>query len=309
MECVNTRNSRRKGTVKIAGILLSVSFVISSTWFFKENDLHKPKYKNQLYQMSAMQNIFSVNSNVHKLEDEKVLLRVSTGKNGIKERKCSECGMNFYSTYECPHKETHIAVTKESTVTEIGEESIICSECGTVLEKRIVPRKQSTKGNANQTTSDTASKEGNISDGKQNKTEDAALENNMISVPQIGLKSVFTQGPFTQNAVDANDILLAYAFGLGENDPFILGHNTHSLKNLRNIQVGTNIYLNLNGILETYQVVVSELGQATEDQSDIRGINSGETIYRNLGVKTLHMYTCDHSVSNGRWIVLAKKIS
>jgi len=57
----------------------------------------------------------------------------------------------------------------------------------------------------------------------------------MISVPQIGLKSVFTQGPFTQNAVDANDILLAYAyaFGLGENDPFILGHNTYSLKNLR----------------------------------------------------------------------------
>lgn len=222
------RNSRRKGTVKFAGILLSVSFVISSTWLFKENDLHKQKYKNQLYQMSAMQNIFSVNSNVHKLEDEKVLLQVSTGKNGIKERKCSECG-----------------------------------------------------------------------------------ENNMISVPQIGLKSVFTQGPFTQNAVDANDILFAYAyaFGLGENDPFILGHNTHSLKNLRNIQVGTNIYLNLNGILETYQVVVSELGQATEDQSDIRGINSGETIYRNLGVKTLHMYTCDHSVSNGRWIVLAKKIS
>lgn len=153
------RNSRRKGTVKFAGILLSVSFVISSTWLFKENDLHKQKYKNQLYQMSAMQNIFSVNSNVHKLEDEKVLLRVSTGKNGIKERKCSECGMNFYSTYECPHKETHIAVTKESTVTETGEESIICSECGTVLEKRIVPRKQSTKGNANQTTSDTASKE------------------------------------------------------------------------------------------------------------------------------------------------------
>jgi len=117
------RNSRRKGTVKFAGILLSVSFVISSTWLFKENDLHKPKYKNQLYQMSAMQNIFSVNSNVHKLEDEKVLLQVSTGKNGIKERKCSECGMNFYSTYECPHKETHIAVTKESTVTETGEES------------------------------------------------------------------------------------------------------------------------------------------------------------------------------------------
>lgn len=136
------RNSRRKGTVKFAGILLSVSFVISSTWLFKENDLHKQKYKNQLYQMSAMQNIFSVNSNVHKLEDEKVLLQVSTGKNGIKERKCSECGMNFYSTYECPHKETHIAVTKESTVTETGEESIICSECGTVLEKRIVPRKQ-----------------------------------------------------------------------------------------------------------------------------------------------------------------------
>ncbi len=53
--------------------------------------------------------------------------------------------MNFYSTYECPHKETHIAVTKESTVTETGEESIICSECGTVLEKRIVPRKQSPK--------------------------------------------------------------------------------------------------------------------------------------------------------------------
>lgn len=149
---------------------------------------------------------------------------------------------------------THIAVTKESTVTETGEESIICSECGTVLEKRIVPRKQSPKGNANQTTSDTASKEGNISEGKQNETEDAALENNMISVPQIGLKSVFTQGPFTQNAVDANDILLAYAYaiGLGENDPFILGHNTYSLKNLRNIQVGTNIYLNFNGILETF---------------------------------------------------------
>jgi len=33
------RNSRRKGTVKFAGILLSVSFVISSTWLFKENDL------------------------------------------------------------------------------------------------------------------------------------------------------------------------------------------------------------------------------------------------------------------------------
>ena len=45
MEYVNMRNSRRKGTVKFAGILLSVSFVISSTWLFKENDLHKQKYK------------------------------------------------------------------------------------------------------------------------------------------------------------------------------------------------------------------------------------------------------------------------
>ena len=41
----------------------------------------------------------------------------------------------------------------------------------------------------------------------QNEIEDATLENNMISVPQIGLKSVFTQGPFTRNAVDANDNL------------------------------------------------------------------------------------------------------
>lgn len=122
--------------------------------------------------------------------------------------------MNFYSTYECPHKETHIAVTKESTVTEIGEESIICSECGTVLEKEQF-RVSSPQRKCNQTTSDTASKEGNISEGKQNETEDAALENNMISVPQIGLKSVFTQGPFTQNAVDANDILLAYAYAFG----------------------------------------------------------------------------------------------
>lgn len=240
-----------------------------------------------------------------------IIVPAGPGKNGIKKGTCQECGKSIYAVYKCLHKETHKKVTKKPTETETGEEVTICNECNTVLSTRELPQKERRQENVNKPTSpadykyETENKE-NIVANENN----SSLGNNMIYIPQAGIRKEFTQGSLTQGDVDASDILYSYAYemGLGENDPFILGHNTRSMGTLKNTRVGSYIYLNVNGNQETYQVVISELAQATADQVDIIGISSGRSIYTNLGVKTLHLYTCDYSVANGRWMVLAKKI-
>ena len=93
-----------------------------------------------------------------------------------------------------------------------------------------------------------------------------------------------------------------------EDDPFILGHNYGTMKLLKGVLINDYIYININGQTETYQVVISELRQATDDEMDIIGLTTGTSIYQSFGTKTLHLYTCDNGCTNGRWMVLAKKI-
>lgn len=80
-----------------------------------------------------------------------------------------------------------------------------------------------------------------------------------------------------------------------KDDPFILGHNYGTMKLLKGVLINDYIYININGQTETYQVVISELGQATDDEMDIIGLTTGTSIYQSFGTKTLHLYTSDCS--------------
>ena len=134
------------------------------------------------------------------------------------------------------------------------------------------------------------------------------LENNSIYITGTDINHGFTISSFTQSAVDTYDIVYTEETDLGSNNPFVLGHNYGTLGILNQTKVGAHIYLNINGVIEIYEVVVSEYALQNSAWTDIIGQTTGTSLWHNYGCKTLHMYTCYGNNRNGRWLVLAKKI-
>lgn len=132
---------------------------------------------------------------------------------------------------------------------------------------------------------------------------------NSIYIPGTGINNSFTISSFTQGAVDDFDIVYTESTEGGLNDPFVLGHNYRTLGNLEKAEVGHNIYLVKNGVIEIYKIVVSEYGLQNESCTDIVGQFTGTSVWHNYDCKTLHIYTCYGSNVDGRWMVLATLVS
>lgn len=134
------------------------------------------------------------------------------------------------------------------------------------------------------------------------------LENNSVYITGTDIKECFTISSFTQSAVDKYDIVYTEVVAFGTENSFILGHRYRTLGKLYQTKVGERIYLNVEGKIEIYEVVVSEYGLETSSRRDIIGQTTNASIWDNYDCKTLHLYTCYGKNKNGRWIVLAKKI-
>lgn len=126
---------------------------------------------------------------------------------------------------------------------------------------------------------------------------------NALLIPGAGIHANLTVAPYTQEAVDNNDVV--YSLDNGENNPFVLGHDSGSLRKLHKTEIGQYIYISVAGKAEAYRVVVSEYARSSDDDLDIIGKETGASIRDTLGDKTLHLYTCHGLLPSGRWIVLA----
>ena len=135
-----------------------------------------------------------------------------------------------------------------------------------------------------------------------------ALENNSIYIEGTDIKENFTISSFTQSAVDKYEIVYTDGAPKGAQNPFILGHRYWPLGKLYQTKVGTHIYLNINGKIEIYEVVVSEYGLQNAKKNNIIGQTTAASMWDNYNCKTLHLYTCYGENRNGRWLVLAKQI-
>lgn len=127
-----------------------------------------------------------------------------------------------------------------------------------------------------------------------------------IYIPSANIHAEFTITTFSQASVDAYDVVYSWVKLI--DGPFILGHKYRSMHTLYDTEVGDIVYVNLNGTLIRYQVVVSEYGVQKEGHSTIIGQTTGTTIWDKYEAETLHMYTCYGPIENDRWIVLAVRL-
>lgn len=208
----------------------------------------------------------------------KLVVKPSVSKPGIEVRTCLNCSKQEKRDYFCAHEtnaKEEWTYIKYATPLKKGERYKNCLLCGTVVsEAYAIP----------------------------------ALENNSIYITGTDINHRFTISSFTQNAVDKYDIVYTEDVGLGTKNPFVLGHNTRSLGILDQTKVGELVYVYINGVIEIYEVVVSEYALLNASGKDMIGKTTGTSIWHEYESKTLHIYTCYGVNTNGRWIVLAKKI-
>lgn len=219
-----------------------------------------------------------IEKTAHTFGDYKLTIKPSAFKPGLEVRVCSVCLKEEEREYFCVHEvndEEEWTYVKYATPFERGERYKNCYLCGAkVSATYTIPK----------------------------------LENNSIYITGTDIKKGFTISSFTQSAVDKYDIVYTEGTKIGSNNPFILGHKYGTLGMLYQTKVGEHIYLYINGVIEIYEVVISEYGLQNSSWTDIIGQTTGTSIWDNLDCKTLHMYTCYGNNRNGRWIVLAKKI-
>lgn len=214
----------------------------------------------------------------------------------------------------CPHKVTYTKIVKEATCTEKGQMEIICERCDKIIGQKDLAQKLHVFGEYELKVEPTPIEPGLevrkcFACLKEEERECfLELANNSIYITGTDIQKGFTISSFTQWAVDSYDIVYTEGSMLGSNDPFVLGHRYGTLGLLYQTKVGANIYLNLNGVIEVYEVVISEYGLQNSSMSDIIGQTTGTSMWHSYGGKTLHMYTCYGNDRNGRWLVLAKKI-
>lgn len=260
---------------------------------------------------------YPVSPNGHSVENYNITVKPTPNQNGVQTGTCSVCDEVVESEYICPHDISCAVMAEEPTCKKTGKENVICEFCETIIETNTVNIVDCNYGDWIEINPATPFESGERYHEciycEKRVTESYCISmpsENSIYIPGTGICHNFAVSSFTQGAVDSNDIVYAYAydFGMGANDPFVLGHNTGTMKNLDKTRVGQYIYICKDGIIETYEVIVSEFGMMTADEMDIIGQTSRCSMWRNLGNKTLHMYTCVKGVANGRWLVLARLV-
>lgn len=285
---------------------------------------------------------------LHEETDILTVLEPTCGETGWEVTICKACDTIVEDRVleTLPHESTHTAVTKEPTCYETGIEAEICDVCENVVEEHALEMTECTYGEwiyaryATPFEDGERYKECEVCGKKETEDYSITMEDNSIYIPGTGINNRMAISYFTQAAVNGNDMVYtekAYAQN-GENNPFVLGHYYGSLGNLYKTEVGQKIYLNRDGKIETYEVVVSEY--AVEEYAGVKmiGQTTGTNIWDTFSSvipskyavygkphggrdlweevndgKTLHIYTCHNKKepwqsndgSRGRWIVLA----
>ena len=238
-----------------------------------------------------------------------------------KEPNCEEDGLLEYVCGECTtvlkdvtlpalgHDFGDWVTTKGATCQQKGLQEKTCSRCAKIesRELQIVGHSYGDwwiSKSAAPGQSGTKQRDCIWCSKSETKSYEFTMGANAIYAPGTSLNHSFVVCEMTQANVDRYNIVYAHSFnGVG---PFILGHNTGSMRYISQIKVGQMIYVSLGGNIQKYKVVVSEYGLQNDSWTDIIGQSTGTSIFDSFGGTTLHMYTCYGGV-NGRWIVLATK--
>lgn len=257
----------------------------------------------------------TIERTVHTFGKYKLTVEPSASGPGLEVRICSVCLAEEKREYYCPHDSVYTELVKEATCIDTGQIDTICAKCKMVLQNNIVEKTAHNWKRWTYVKYATPFESGERykccklcgTELRESYTI-SNFKNNSIYITGTDIQNTFTISTFSQSAVDRYDIVYTEESVLGANDPFILGHNYNSLGVLYQTDVGDYVYLYINGVIETYKVIVSEYGVMDYESNDIIGQTTGTSIWHNYGCKTLHMYTCYGHEANGRWIVLARKI-
>ena len=225
---------------------------------------------------------------------------------------CDECKeiLNEKIIKRLGHINTHTEI-KEPTCTDEGKEMLICNECGSIISETTLPVVEHIYGDWKIQQYATPIKDGSkyreCSCGhKEISTYSLNLGENYIFIEGTNLVGSLFVGDLTQNNIDVYDMVYSEELN-GHAGPWILGHRTKTMKYLQNISVGDNIYVSINGTVNTYKVIISESGLQNNSWTDIICQQSGYSIFNDFEAKTLRMYTC-YGEENERWVVFASLI-
>ena len=237
----------------------------------------------------------------------------------IEAKGIEECDVEVtIETQPCLHCNTHTFIMKEASCVEIGHLQTICRDCEIILKEEEIPKEEHQidveepwKYNKLATLSESGKRYKsctNCGELVYEEYELSLLEGNSIYITGTDINDYVTVSSFSQYSVDNYDIVYAEDLYFDSNNPFIMGHNYGSLRNLPQTEVGEYIYLYIDNVLEIYEVVVSEYGLLISEATDILGQTTGARIRDTYDCKTLHLYTCYGISRKGRWMVLAKQI-
>ena len=313
----------------------------------------------------------TVNVLGHSYGEYVTLFEPSPNQNGSQKRTCTICGAEEISPIICPHEDYLIETLWSSTCFDAGRERRTCQSCFTVSE-RDLPLQPHAQTAAFITKDSSCSQPGVISHvctecfsivsteeipsishsfgewmlgayatpweaghqyricsvcGYQDIQEEAPVElhDNMLYIPTLGVKCDFGVGQFTQAEVNAYDVLYTdWAYRCEDaNNPFLLGHNYGSLGKLYNLKVGGHVYLQVDNTIYDYVVVNSEYA-VEYDGLAIVGQTTGVSIWDTYSGalnpempeplqneckdrrvddtgRTLHMYTCYYGSDKPEW--------
>ena len=249
----------------------------------------------------------------HDFGEYEIVVEPSMYKDGLEVRYCKNCDEKEERIYKCKHETITTHVPKTSTCTVNGVVISSCKDCHTPITELVLDLLEHSYGDWSITRYATPLNNGEkvryctSCDTKDTTSYSMSMAgSNSIYIPGTSINHIVAISSFTQAAVDSYYIVYTEStWRTGSNDPFVLGHNYWPLGALYQTDVGQYIYLSINGRIETYKVMVSEY--AKEINNEIIGQWTGVSMWRNYGVKTLHLYTC-YGGGKGRWLVLAKKV-
>lgn len=252
----------------------------------------------------------------HDFSDWEITTMPTAEANGTETRVCNTCNAEETREYVCEHSETTDVVVVAASCQHGGSVNVICDVCTAIVAQYETSATDHEYGSWKTVVAAAPNKVGERSRSCAcGKTQTEAVEfkmagKNSIYIASAGINVKYVVAPFTQAAVDANDVICNYT-RLNQNNPIVLGHNTGSLKKLYNAKIGSYIYFNVDGVTSTYKIKVSERAVETENCTELKGLETGYELLDSYEGNTIRLYTCyqDKEYGKIRWIVMAEKVS
>lgn len=248
----------------------------------------------------------------HVLSEYQIVREPTYNRTGLETAHCENCDYVTSRNIICHHETTKELILKEVNCTDKGISNTVCEKCNLRINTTFVAPLGHNMGDwkiikyASPEANGTKEKVCSRCDKAEYSYFEFQMGKNAIYISGTSINANVVPCAFTQSNCDRYDLIYtASYYGCG---PWVIGHNYGTLGALPQTKVGAKIYLSIDGNIRTYQVAISEFGMQNDSWTDIIGQSSGLSIFANMGVETLRLYTC-YGGTNGRWIVLAKRIS